>query len=207
MSNNKEAAKKSASAKSMSRSKERGSKDAPTEPKHLSGKNVNRMRQVAPRAVMRFAHVVNLPSGDENDQQLVNQTTITLNKMKSPPKVGGAKSSERGKEKRSHTELEVVTTDPNGFSKNLQLSLLKAGLLNDVVEEVKKQVLRDNNLNQVSIRSTPVKLTMINSSESLEAHYAGIKARRRKNNKAKSAKQVDKALGDKVKRRKRSGWK
>lgn len=203
MNNSKEAAKKSASAKSLSKVKERGAKDAPTEPKHLTNKTSRRMQKSAPDAVMRLQKVVTLPTEKENDKYYLNQTVLTFSAMSSPPNVGGSKSSKRGKKKRAHSEIECVTTDPKGFGKEQQLQLYKNGMLNFALEQYEKD---KENGTVPNVPSTPDNVAKITSREQLDEHRANKASKRDKANNEQTAEQVEASLGGQVKHHKRGSW-
>lgn len=160
------------------------------------------MQKVAARATMRLAKVVNFESTNDENNNSINQTVISFNKMASPPNVGGSKSSKRGTQQKSSTEIEVVTTDPAGFGREQQLTMYKSGLLSHVVEQVKLDLARGT---VPSHQSTPDNVKKINTSSKLEEQYAEKNSRRKKaNTGGKTAEQVADILGSKVKRAKRS---
>ncbi|KAL9183880.1 hypothetical protein ACHAXT_004736 [Thalassiosira profunda] len=206
ISNGAEAAKKSAASKSLkSKGKERGATDKPTEPKHLTNKTVRRMSKSAPRATMRLQKVVNLSSVQENEKYYVNQTVVTFNVMADPPKVGGSKSKKKGKKRRPKIDIEVVTTDPEGFSKQQQLLMLENGLLPHVVEKIRQDIEAGREL--PAFPSTPDNVRKINTEQQFVKYHGEAKAKRKKaNSGGKSKEDVEDSLGDKVKRAKRKLW-
>ena len=198
-----EAVKKSASAKSLKKVKERGAKDAPTEPKHLTNKCVRRMEHSAGKAVLRFANDVNLPSQGDNKENLVTQTSITIKRLQSPPKVGGSKSSAAGKRLHSRPSILVTSTDPDGLGKAQQIAMYENGLLDHVVERMRRDIA---NKTVPFFARTPDNVTMITSMEHFDLYKAEEKANRARANKSQTQYDIEIALKGKVKTHKRSSW-
>ena len=180
--------------------RDRGAKDPATEPKHLTNKNVRRKSLNAPCAALGLASLINLPTSPPRSKFYKSQTVITFNSMASPPNVGGAKSSRRGRMKRSIEAVEVVSTDAGGLSKKQQLTLYEGGLLPAVVE----RVLQDHpNNNLPSVLTTPEHVKKFISLEEYNIHHENKRAKQAKNNKEKSNQQVVDTLGSRVKHSRR----
>lgn len=196
-------AEKSASARSVKRGKKRGAKTAPEEAGHLTNQNVRRMRKSAPRAALRFKKVVDMQTEPLNNKYFVNQTVLTFNAMKDPPNVGGSKSKKTGKKKRERTEVEMVTTDGDGFSKEQQMLLYRGGFLNGILDVIKQDIENETMQNPPS---TPVNVKKFNTPEAYEEHLDRNKKKRSLANKERSQAEVKQALGSKVKTYTRKSW-
>jgi hypothetical protein len=62
-------------------------------PSQLTNLNIRKQQCKAPTATMQFGHMTKLPFESATNNLLLNQVTITMNRLHAPPRVGGSKSS------------------------------------------------------------------------------------------------------------------